>query len=210
MTWFSALAPIEQVFLGSAIIGGIVLAVYFLLQFLGADTDVDTDADSGFDATFDTDLDPDLSSNADADADFRALSLQGLSAFATMFGLVGFAVERATPLPTLVAIAAGCAAGAMTMWTISKVFRVMLGLQSSGNIDVHAALGQEAEVYLAIPRGGTGKVQLTVADRFRVFDAMSESSKTLPTGSRVFVTNVAEHDVLVVDPVPGAVEHEEA
>ena len=190
MTWFTELATIEQVFVGCAIVGALVLAVYFLMQFLGADSDVDVDADT--------------------DADFRALSLQGLGAFSTMFGLVGFAIERSTPLPSIVAIAAGTAAGLATMWIIARIFRAMLGLESSGNIDVHAALGQEARVYLAIPPGGTGKVQITIADRFRTFDAKSDSASALPTGARVFVTNVVDHDVLVVDPVPGAVQHEEA
>jgi membrane-bound ClpP family serine protease len=75
----------------------------------------------------------------------------------------------------------------------------MKNLQSSGTIDVQNAVGQEGTVYLTIPADGTGKAQVTVQDRLKVYEAVSEYGEEIPSGERIKVVKVVSGNILVVE-----------
>jgi membrane-bound ClpP family serine protease len=190
--------------------------VRLALQFIGGDSggshdvggisdvsDVDVSgadihgADVHGDFTGDADLDV-----HDTYLSFKILSFQGLTAFFMMFGLVGLAMMRETQQGPTAAVIAASLAGLGTVWIIGLIFRKAGALQASGNINLRNAIGQEGEVYLTIHSSGTGKAKVTVQERLRIYDAVSNGSEEIRTGQRVRVVDVTPQDVLVVEKIP--------
>lgn len=182
---------IDTVFLVCAVLGGGTFAIRTVLQFLGAGTD---DAHAGAVAhTGD--------GHADADAGFRLLSLQGLSAFFMMFGLVGLALVRESGVAPALAVGIATIPGLASVWVIGRLFALMGKLQSSGTMNMYAAIGEEGTVYLTVQRGGVGQVQVVVQGRLGVFGAREQDGNELATGKRVRVVGVASGDMLVVQAI---------
>ncbi len=181
MNWgFSDLSGLEKFFLICAVIGTILFLVRFVLQLIGSDSDVDTDIDVG-----NADV-----MHADADASFKLLTMQGLTAFFMMFGLVGFALLRGSRTNELVAVAGAVAAGMGTVWVLGRIFSSVRKLQSSGTFDNQQAIGSTGTVYLNIPAEGTGKVQVVVNGRLREYNAVAAAHEELRTGTPVRVVAV--------------------
>ena len=177
--WFASHNGLEQVFLLSAIVGGLILVLRLILLVAGLDHGSDVHLDS--------------------DAGFQALTIEGLSAFFTMFGVVGYMLHHNAALGLLLALAGAVAAGAFSMWLIHKIFKAMMRLQSSGTVSLFAAVGSEGSVYLTVGKDG-GRVQINFANRLREFEAISADGSTLPTGTAIRVQSVAAN-TLVVAPV---------
>lgn len=186
---FSDFNGLEMFFLACAIIGGFFVFVKFVMQFVGGDMDTS----AGVDGNIDID-----SSHADSDVGFRLLSLQGLSAFFMMFGLVGLALYRQSQVGTLIAILGAVVAGMVSVWVIGKLFQGAVSLQSSGTLKTADAVGSSGTVYLTIPEGGTGRVSLNFQNRLREFDASEKNGSQVPTGTPVRVVQV-KANVLVVE-----------
>lgn len=187
---FVNLSGLETVFLACALAGSLLFAIRLVLQFLGGGGEVHTEI-----STDHTDTD-----YSDSDVSFKLLTIQGLTAFFMMFGMVGFALLRGSKTNEGLAVAAALAAGLATVWLIGKIFDLIKGLQSSGTIENKNAVGEKGTVYLTIPAGGTGKVQVIVKGRMRVFDAVSDSLEAIKTGSRIKVLDVNDA-ILVVEKI---------
>lgn len=195
---YSGNSAIGPLFALCAIVGGALFVVRLLFQFLGlaGDTHILDMTDTG-----DVDF-----QNGDADAGFKWLSLQGLTAFFTMFGLVGLAMDAAN-MQEISSLAAAVAAGCASVWSIEKLFQMMAGLQSSGNVNIQNAVGKEGTVYLNIGPSERGKVEINLQNRLRVMDAMTESGETIATGETVRILKIFDSSVLVVERVtPSAPE----
>jgi membrane protein implicated in regulation of membrane protease activity len=177
--WFASHNGLEQVFLLSAIVGGLILVLRLILMVAGLDHHGDVHLDS--------------------DVGFQALTIQGLSAFFTMFGVVGYMLYHSAALTLLLSIGGALVAGVFSMWLIHKVFQAMLKLQSSGTVSLFAAVGSEGSVYLTVGKDG-GRVQINFANRLREFEAVSSDGSTLPTGTAIRVQGVTAN-TLVVAPV---------
>jgi hypothetical protein len=177
--WFAAHNGLEQLFLLSAGVGGLILAFRLILTVAGLDHH------GGLDA-----------SHADSDAGFQALTIQGISSFFTMFGVVGFTLYHNAVLGTLLALAGAVGAGVFTMWAVQRVFRGMMRLQSTGTVSLYAAVGSEGSVYLTVGKEG-GRVQINFANRLREFEAVSADGSTLPTGTAIRVQGVTANTLVV-------------
>ncbi|MEZ5500785.1 MAG: NfeD family protein [Steroidobacteraceae bacterium] len=179
--WFQQFDSVEKLFLGCAIVGGVMLLTRVLLAIAGLDHD-----GSDFDA-------PHLSS----DSGFQFLTIQGLSSFLTMFGLVGFALYRNTTWGVLAAIILAIGAGLASVWLMQRIFLGMLRLQSSGTVAMSDAVGAEGTAYTNVTRAG-GSVQILVANRLREYEAVSATDTTLTSGTRVRVERIAAGKLVVV------------
>ncbi|MDF3018799.1 MAG: hypothetical protein K0Q92_102 [Steroidobacteraceae bacterium] len=177
--WFGSHSGLEQLFLLGAIVGGLILVLRLILMISGLDHHADLHLDS--------------------DAGFQALSIQGISAFFTMFGVVGYMLNHNAALGIILSLVGAVTAGAFSMWLIGRVFRAMLRLQSSGTVSLFAAVGSEGSVYLTVGKEG-GRVQINFANRLREFEAISADGSTLPTGTAIRVQSVTAN-TLVVAPV---------
>jgi hypothetical protein len=175
--WFASHNTIEQVFLLSGIVGGVIILFQLILMIVGLDhhgTDVHVDSDAGF----------------------QALTIQGVSSFFAMFGIVGYTLYHSALLGALGALISGVAAGAFSMWLIQKIFRSLLKLQSSGTVSLYAAVGSEGSVYLTVGKEG-GRVQINFANRLREFEAISADGSTIPTGTPIRVQSVTANTLVV-------------
>lgn len=187
----AGLTGIDLVFVVCAAFGALLFVVRFVAQLLGVHGGGDAEIDVG-----NADV-----VHADADVSFKLLSLQGLTAFFVMFGLVGLALSRGSGVHEALAFAGAAAAGLGTTWLIGKIFALTARLQSSGTIDNSRAIGGVGSVYLTIPAAGTGKVQVTFAGRQREFDAVAADHEEIRTGTRIRVLS-ATGSTLVVEKTP--------
>lgn len=194
---FGNLNTIETFYLVCAATGGSIFFVKLVLQFIGGGLDLDGDASDGVDI----DMDAAHTGHIDSDVSFKTLTLHGLSAFFMMFGLVGFALYRASQTGSLISLAGACAAGGATVWVIKKLFEFAAKLQSSGTVENVSTIGAEGKVYLTIPAGGSGRVLVNFKNRFREFDAVNKDKEVaLKTGERIKVVWV-DGNVLVVEKI---------
>jgi membrane protein implicated in regulation of membrane protease activity len=194
------LSGLELLFVICAAFGTILFVIRLVLMFIGGGGEegaADADA-GGMDGADGHDLGGhDL---ADSDLSFKALSLQGITAFFMMFGLVGWALVRQGNVPAALSILGGTIAGLATVWIMKKIFQAAGALQSSGTLDLQNAVGQEGHVYLTIHPGQTGKVQIAVQGRLSVLNAIAEGNQEIKTGQTVRVVRVST-DTLVVETI---------
>lgn len=202
-----------------AIVGGALFVLRAIMFFIGFDSQghgdmsdlQDIGGDLGVDGDFHADIQTDLHSGADAhtateadsaegDTSFRFLSLQGLTAFFTMFGLVGLA-SSSGGLAEIWTILISIAAGGFSVWLISLVFKFAFSLQSEGTLNMENAVGLEGTVYLTIPPNGRGKVNIVIQGALREFEAAAADNKSIATGERVEVVRVSQNSVLIVEKV---------
>ncbi len=214
-----AMTTVDKIFMGCAVFGAalfIVRVALFFIGHAGGDADTGFDADADFHADFGTDVDADMDidgdvghveidghadvhhGGGDSDASFKLLTLQGITAFLMMFGLVGLAMHINSRSSEPLAILAGFAAGMLALYVVAKLFAFMKGLQSSGTVDIRNAVGAAGSVYLTIPTGGIGEVQVAVQERLRIYEAKAENGEEIKTGQNVRVVNVVGGNTLVV------------
>jgi membrane protein implicated in regulation of membrane protease activity len=182
---------IEFIYLVSAVIGGTLFVLRTILMFTGIGGDheaVHDHADHFGDAGHD----------AGSSFTFNLLSLQGLTAFFTMFGLVGLTLSRAG-FHVLLTILGGTAAGLVTVLLISLIFSQVGRFQSEGTLDIKNAVGANGTVYLRIPPGGSGQVRVPVQGGLRILDAVVKGDEGLPTGTKIRVIGVADNATLIVE-----------
>lgn len=197
---------IEVIYWIATILGGTLFLLRTVMMLVGGDLELgggDAEIDLGGELTmdFDGDVSGDFDGDhADADTSFRALSLQGLTAFFMMFGLVGLTLSRAG-LHVLLTIFGAAIAGFFTMWVIGLVFAGMRGLESSGTIQIANAVGATGSVYLTIPAKGSGQVQVAVQGSLKIYDALSNQNKKIPTGEKVRVVGIVDDKTLEVETI---------
>ena len=175
--WFASHNGIEQLFLLSGLVGGLILLFRMILMIAGLDhhgTDVHVDSDAGF----------------------QALTIQGVSSFLAMFGVVGYTLIHGAALGAALAVVGAVGAGVVSMWIIHQIFRGMLRLQSSGTVGLAEAVGSEGSVYLTVSKDG-GRVQINFANRLREFEAVSADGTAIPTGTAIRVQSVSANTLMV-------------
>ena len=187
------LSVIEVIYWASTIIGGTLFILRLGMMLIGGDLGGD-----GGDIPGDTgDVDVSVE-HADADISFKLLSVQGLTSFFMMFGLVGLALLKAN-LHVLITILGGAIAGLITVGATGLIFSQMKRLQTEGTIKIQNTVGSEGTVYLTIPKNGTGQVQVIVQGSLKIFDAISPNKNQIVTGEKVRVSGVASGNTLIVE-----------
>jgi hypothetical protein len=187
------LSLLEVIYWASIIIGGTLFILRLGMMLLGgglSDDALDSAVDGGDTA----------GDHADADSSFKLLSVQGLTSFFLMFGLVGLALLRAN-LHELITIAGGTLAGLGMVAITGAIFTQMKRLQTEGTINIQNTVGSDGTVYLTIPKNGTGQVQVIAQGSLKIFDAVSANKNQITTGEKVRVTGVASGNTLVVEKI---------
>lgn len=186
LTW------IEIIYWVSTIVGGTLFILRLGMMLIGGGLS---------DHTLDSAIDSDAGSGGhDADVSFKLLSLQGLTSFFMMFGLVGLALLKGD-IPVFLTVLGGMGAGLITVAITGVVFSQMKRLQTEGTINVQNTIGTEGSVYLTIPKDGTGQIQIIAQGSLRIFDATAKNKETLATGAKVRVTGVAGGNILIVEKI---------
>lgn len=209
LAFLQNLNGLELIFACCAVFGAVLFIIRLVLMFVGHAGDSDTGGDmdaggmhdiGGGDADMGADVGADGGhdfSGHDSDLSFKTLSLQGITAFFMMFGLVGWAVLRQGQYAAWIPILCGSVAGLITVWIMKKIFQFATSLQSSGTLNLQNAVGQEGTVYLTIKPGQIGKVQITVQDRYSILEAVTEKDEEIKTGQTIRVLKVIAGKLVV-------------
>lgn len=191
INWWNELDLIQQIFALIALPSTVLIVIQTVLLLIGiggeSDTDVDVDDVDGIDLP---------------DDGLAIFSVRGILSMLCITGWVAVALLE-TSLPAGVSIAIAIACGIATLIGMAYLMRAVNKLQSSGNIDIGNCIGKIGEVYIPIPSSGngSGKVNLTVQEKFSEFTAITTSGEPLKTGAFVRVVAVSESGVLVVEPI---------
>lgn len=191
INWWNELDLIQQIFALIALPSTVLIIIQTVLLLIGiggeSDTDVDVDDVDGIDLP---------------DDGLAIFSIRGILSMLCITGWVAVALLE-TSLPAGVSIGIAIACGIATLIGMAFLMRAINRLQSSGNIDVGNCIGKIAEVYIPVPAAGSGsgKVNLTVQEKFSEFTAITTAGEQLKTGSYVRVVAVNEAGVLVVEPI---------
>jgi len=184
---FEGLSKIEQVYWSAAVIGSIVLAIVFLLTFLGGDADTDIDADTEFEMH-------------DGDVGFQFFTFKNVVAFITIFGWSGLSCLKGG-LSTGATLFISTIAGLLMMVATGYLFFFMHKLAENGAMRIENAIGQVGEVYIPIGanRSKLGKVHLTVQETLRELNALTDGNEELKSGTVVKIVDVLGTDTLLVE-----------
>lgn len=164
-----------------AVVGTVFLAAQLVLGEIGGDLDADVDAGT----------------------EFRALSLQTVSAFCMGGGWIAFTVLRAMDTSFFVAALAGVGSGLAVAWFMAWVIAWMGRLQTSGSVSIEAARGETGEVHVMVPPAGTGsgRVSIVLAGKRREYDATQRGEGVIASHTRVLVVDTDDGaNVLIVEP----------
>lgn len=184
---------LDLVFFVMAVFGGLLFVARMGLAMVGmGHHDISSDVSS------DVSMEHDVTGGQDGDSGFNILTLQGLTVFFLMFGLVGLAMHRGSHLGEVISILGGLVAGVLMMAVLAKMVQMMMRLQSSGNANPDHAIGETGTVYLTIPADGTGQIQIGIDGRLLIYDAVAEDKGEVKTGDRVEVTRVLDGRLMVV------------
>jgi membrane protein implicated in regulation of membrane protease activity len=195
-----SLTSIEYFYIICITIGGILFILRTLLFFIGGGADSHIEGDLGGNMDLDAHGDMDMHADDISDAGMKLVTVQGLTGFFLMFGLVGLAMVKFEIKDFWTAVG-GLIAGLGTMLIIAKIVLEMQKLQSSGTMRMENALGKEGTVYLSIPEEGPGKVNIVIQGGLRELEAVSANHERIPTGESVRVVKILSNRILVVEKV---------
>jgi apolipoprotein N-acyltransferase len=149
----------------------------------------------------DADVHGDVHDPNSSDAAFKLITIQGALAFCMGFGWTGVGLRSGTDWSAPAVAAVSIAAGVATMYIMGAIMASMMQLQSSGNIDIHAAVGAEGAVYTTVPaeNAGGGQVTIVLDERQRTYDAITPGP-ALPRNTRVRVIAITGQNTLTVIP----------
>lgn len=192
MEFYNSMSALEKVYLFCAVLGGVFFIIQMVLNFLlgnsgGDSADIEVDGDTGGD------------SSSSTDASFTVLTVQGLTAFFLFGGLAGLAASSqggvGGALSSLIAVVVGVAGMFGSAWLV----RALLGLQSTGTLDIKNTIGCQGTVYLTVRSVAGGQIQLEVQEKLRSFDAVCAEGEEIPTGTLVRVLRHVGAETLVVE-----------
>ena len=186
--WWTSLDLFMKILWCIAIASSLIFIIETILTFIGADVEMDTDidvADGGFEG------DPSMNLytfrnlvNFLLGMSWTAIILNDQIASKALLMLIAFAV------------------GALLVAAVMYMFKWLSKMQQSGNINIfQSAAGCNGKVYLTIPaeRKGTGKVQISINESIREYDALTDSETELKTGTAIKVVEVIDSSTLLVE-----------
>ncbi len=196
--WWNSLDSMMKVLWAVTLSASLIFVVQTVLTFLGADSDHNFDSDASLD--LDTSGDAPGTEAVDHSSSMGLLTFRNLINFLLGFGWTAVLLhDKVSSTGLLMLLAA--VVGVILVVLVMMMFKWLASMQQSGNINVaRSAVGCEGTVYLPIPAGraGTGKVQISINDAVREYDALTEGD-ALSVGTRIKVVEVIGSDTLLVE-----------
>ena len=186
--WWNSLDVFMKSLWCISLFSSLVFTIQSVMTFIGMDSGTD----------FDTDINSDLSMD---DAPFQLFTFRNFINFFLGFGWTAITL-RPIIENTFLLLIIGCAVGALLVTIVMLIFKWMSGMTQSGNIETENAIGCKGSVYLTVPsqRHGEGKVQITIQNAIREFNAITNGEK-LPNGTPIKVIDIINDNTLLVEPI---------
>lgn len=194
-TWWAELSLVMKILWVVTLSASLIFVIQSILTFIGADTD------ANFDVDVDTSMDGADLSNIDTGANLY--TFRNFVNFCLGFGWSAILLQASISSPILLILVSALIGVALVM-AVMYLFKLLSSMQQSGNINVQKqAAGCEGKVYLTIPaaRGGSGKVQITIAGSVREYDALTESETVLKTGTPIRVVDALDANTVLVEEI---------
>ncbi len=192
--WWSTLNVAMKVLWAVTLSASLIFVIQTIMTFLGADAgDMDFDTDSPVDIDDPASFDGHTGSNL--------YTFRNFVNFLLGFGWTAILLKEdisSVAVLLLVATLVGIGLVAIVMY----LFKLLYSMQASGNIDVYEhAVGCLGKVYLTIPenRKGMGKVQITIKNAVREYEAVTDDDEPLKTGEAIKVVEVLNQSTLLVE-----------
>lgn len=191
--WWSTLNVAMKILWAVTLTASLIFVIQSIMTFLGADVD-GLDGMDGIDGV-------DVSDPSDMSGGANLYTFRNLVNFLLGFGwTVIILQDNVKSVALLVFVAALVGVGLVA--AVMFLFKWLSGMQQSGNIDVYkSAVGCHGRVYLTIPaeRSGEGKVQITINNSIREYNALSDGAG-IPTGTPITVVEVIDAQTMLVEP----------
>ncbi|HAN22020.1 MAG: hypothetical protein A2Y15_01205 [Clostridiales bacterium GWF2_36_10] len=192
--WFNQLNTLQQIFTLIAIPSTLIVVLQTILLMFGI-------GEGGGDMDgSDLHVDTSQSSDVIGDDGLSLFTIRGIMAFLCISGWSGMAFAG-TSMNSVLAIFLSTLCGFIALVGMAYIIKIMLSLQSSGNIDLANAIGKVGQVYIPIPGNakGSGKITVVVQGSFSEISAITNETETLKTGEAVRVVATDETGFLVVE-----------
>ena len=197
INYFNELIKSGSIFWFCALSGSGMFLIQFLINIFGI-----SDHDS-FDTSDVASGNVDDAGRDSADAKkFKWLSMQTITGFLMTFGWTAITCRNEFELQNPTTIGISLAAGIFAALIIRSIFRVAKRLRSSGSIyKIEDAIGKEAYVYQRIPKGGVGKISMTLQHFTHEINAISHHHEELPSFMRVKIIEKSDDNTVIVTPL---------
>lgn len=199
--WWNSLSVVMKVLWAVTLSASLIFVIQSILTFIGADSGGDFDLDT--DVSGDIDVSAgDASQAAGHASGLGLLTFRNLVNFLLGFGWSAILLKDSID-STAALLVVSIVIGVALVFLVMMLFKWLSSMQETGNINVfRSAVGCEGKVYLKIPaaRAGTGKVQITINNAVREYEAVTDGDD-LPTGAAVRVVEVVSADTLLVEPL---------
>lgn len=188
--WWTSLDLFMKILWCIAIASSLIFIVETILTFIGADVEMDMDidvADGGF----------------EGDPSMNLYTFRNLVNFLLGMSWTAIILNHQIASKALLMLIA-FAVGALLVAAVMYMFKWLSKMQQSGNINIfQSAAGCNGKVYLTIPaeRKGTGKVQISINESIREYDALTDSETELKTGTAIKVVEVIDSSTLLVEEI---------
>ena len=189
--WWTALSVSMKILWGITITASLIFVIQTVMTFIGADADTDFDFDS---------VDGGGTDGFDGHSGMNLYTFRNLVNFFLGFGWTAILVKDKVG-STIWTILISVAVGVLLVVLVMYMFKWLNGMQQSGTINVYkSAVGCQGTCYLAIPaeRSGEGKVQITINNSVREYDALTDGD-AIRTGTPVKVVEVINENTLLVE-----------
>lgn len=194
MNYFICLIKLDSIFWFCALAGSGMFFVQFIMNIFGvADHD-------NFDAS---DVVSDHAAYDSADVrKLKWLSMQTITGFLMMFGWTAITFKNEFGLQNSMTVGISLFSGLFAALVIRSIFKLAKKFKSSGTIyRIEDAIGKEGYVYQSIPKGGKGKVSISLHDFTHEIDAVSHHLEDLPSFMRVKIIEKSDDKTVVVTPL---------
>jgi hypothetical protein len=184
--WWTSLDLYQQIMWGIAIPVSIIFIIQMIMTFVGM-------GDHG-----------DISGDADADADigvpFQLFTFRNFVNFFLGFSWTGISLYEAIGNKVWLSLLCVLIGLVLVAIVMALLYALSKAIQS-GNIDINNAVGSNATVYFPIPPAGkgSGKIQMSIQQAIREYDAISEEEETIPTHVMVRVKKVINSHTLLIE-----------
>ena len=119
-----------------------------------------------------------------------------------MFGWVGLTCRKEFDFSVWQASLAALAGGILSFFCSGFIFNLAKRLRSAGMVfRIEDAIGKQATVYQRIPKGGAGKISLSLNNLTYELDAISDHSEELSSFTQVQVIKKSDEKTVVVVPI---------
>lgn len=166
-----------------ALVGSGMFAIQFVLNFVGLGGDSHDMTEGGWGQAL----------------ELKWISKQALTGFLMMFGWTALTCRKEFDMHGPWVIVVALLVGLLAFIATGLIFRIAQSLTSTGTVfNIEAAIGKEAVVYQRIPKGGVGKISISIDDITREIDAMEHQHNTVDSFARVQVLSKADSNTVVV------------